>query len=36
MAVETFEASGAGYAKLCDWLAGFGPINVVGVEGTGS
>lgn len=36
LAVETFEASAAGYAKLHDWLAGFGPLGVVGVEGTGS
>ena len=33
---ETFAASGAGYVALVAWLRGFGPVERVGVEGTGS
>lgn len=33
---ETFPATGAGYATLLDWLAGFGRLLVVGIEGTGA
>jgi hypothetical protein len=33
---DTFQATVAGYAELLAWLAGFGPIVAVGVEGTGS
>jgi transposase len=29
-------ATGAGYRQALDWLAGFGPVGRVGVEGTGS
>lgn len=30
-----FDATAAGYAALLGWLAGFGPVGRVGVEGTG-
>ena len=33
---ESFPATAAGYEALTSWLAGFGPIQAVGVEGTGS
>lgn len=33
---QRFPACGEGYAQLRDWLGSFGPINKVGVEGTGS
>jgi transposase len=32
----TFPATPAGYQQLLDWLAGHGPLQRVGVEGTGS
>lgn len=32
----TFPATGAGYTHLLDWLAGFGLLVLVGVEGTGA
>lgn len=32
---ETFPATGAGYARLLDWLASFGRLLLVGIEGTG-
>src|SRR5947207_10365926 len=35
LAVEEFEASRAGNDKLLGWLRSFGPVAVVGVEGTG-
>jgi transposase len=36
LGVETFSTRGAGYAQLVAWLQRFGPIDRVGVEGTGS
>jgi transposase len=36
LGVESFEASMAGNDKLLGWLASFGPVALVGVEGTGS
>ena len=33
---ESFATTPAGYAELFDWLARFGPVARVGVEGTGS
>jgi transposase len=36
LGVESFEVSGAGYTALFDWLAGFGTVALVGIEGTGS
>jgi hypothetical protein len=34
--VESFPATRAGYASLASWLAGLGPVERVGVEGTGA
>ena len=36
LGTATFPATPAGYQQLADWLAGFGPVGRVGVEGTGS
>ena len=36
LGVETFDTTTGGYRQLVAWLAGFGTISVVGVEGTGS
>ena len=36
LGVESFNADRAGYESLAGWLAGFGPIARIGVEGTGS
>lgn len=36
LGIEAFPVDGAGYRRLEQWLAGFGPIVKVGVEGTGS
>jgi transposase len=36
LGVETFEASRAGNDKMIAWLESFGPVVLVGVEGTGS
>jgi len=36
LGVEEFPATGAGYARLLDWLRGFGSVCLVGIEGTGS
>ena len=36
LGVESFGADGAGYESLAGWLAGFGAVTRVGVEGTGS
>ena len=33
---EEFPATAAGYARLPGWLAGFGTVALVGIEGTGS
>jgi transposase len=35
-AVEEFPTTRAGYARLLGWLRGFGPVDLVGIEGTGS
>jgi transposase len=34
--VREFTATAAGYARLLDWLGGFGTVALVGIEGTGS
>jgi transposase len=36
LAVESFETTPAGYRRLLGWLRGFGEVELVGVEGTGS
>jgi transposase len=36
LAVAEFPAISGGHRRLLDWLAGFGPVTRVGVEGTGS
>ncbi len=36
LGVETFETTTAGYRRLIGWLAEFGVVDKVGVEGTGS
>lgn len=36
LGTATFPATGAGYRQLLSWLASFGPVKAVGVEGTGS
>jgi transposase len=36
LGVEEFAADTAGYHQLLDWLGSFGPVALVGVEGTGS
>jgi len=36
LGVQEFPATAAGYASLLSWLAGFGTVALVGVEGTGS
>jgi transposase len=36
LGVAEFPAAAAGYARLLDWLGGFGTVCLVGVEGTGS
>jgi hypothetical protein len=36
LGVREFPATTAGYARLLGWLAGFGPVCLVGIEGTGS
>ena len=36
LGVEEFPATRAGYARLLDWLGGFGTVCLVGIEGTGS
>ncbi len=36
LGVETFDAGTGGYRALVRWLAGFGDIDLVGIEGTGS
>ena len=36
LGVDTFDTTTAGYRRLVAWLAGFGEISLVGVEGTGS
>ena len=36
LGVREFPATAAGYARLLSWLAGFGAVCLVGIEGTGS
>ncbi len=36
LGVGEFAATAAGYARLLDWLSGFGTVCLVGIEGTGS
>jgi transposase len=36
LGVREFPASPAGYARLLDWLGGFGTVCLAGIEGTGS
>ena len=36
LGVREFPATAAGYAGLLSWLAGFGTVALVGIEGTGS
>jgi transposase len=36
LGVQEFPATAAGYARLVDWLGGFGTVCLVGIEGTGS
>ena len=36
LGVESFETTPHGYRSLLEWLAGFGEVDQVGVEGTGS
>jgi transposase len=36
LGVREFPATAAGYAQLLDWLGVFGPVCLVGIEGTGS
>ena len=36
LGVRGFPATTAGYARLLDWLAGFGTVALAGIEGTGS
>jgi transposase len=36
LGVAEFPATAAGYARLLDWLRGFGTVGLVGIEGTGS
>ncbi len=36
LGVQEFPATAAGYARLLDWLGGFGTVCLVGTQGTGS
>jgi transposase len=36
LGVESFPANPAGYRALLEWLSSFGPVELVGIEGTGS
>ena len=36
LGTKSFPATPAGYGRLLAWLKGFGPVSLVGVEGTGS
>ena len=36
LGIESFPADRAGYEELLGWLVGFGPVEQIGVEGTGS
>ena len=35
LGIESFPADAAGYEELLGWLAGFGAVTLVGMEGTG-
>ena len=36
LGIESFPVDEAGFEELLGWLVGFGPVSLVGVEGTGS
>jgi transposase len=36
LGTQAFDATGAGYRQLLEWLRGFGVVSTVGVEGTGA
>src|SRR3954452_10539520 len=36
LGVESFPTTRAGFGQLLGWMTGFGPVCLVGVEGTGS
>jgi transposase len=36
LGIESFPVNEAGYRRLAEWLAGYGPVVKIGVEGTGS
>ena len=36
LAIETFPVTAVGYAALSSWMAGFGTVERVGIEGTGA
>lgn len=36
LGVESFATTAAGYRSLLDWLASFGTVELIGIEGTGS
>jgi transposase len=36
LGTESFATTAVGYTKLSAWLRSFGPVSLVGVEGTGS
>ena len=36
LGVREFPATTAGYARLLNWLSGFGTVALIGIEGTGS
>ena len=36
LGIESFPVNEAGYCRLAEWLAGYGPVVKIGVEGTGS
>ena len=35
LGIESFPADQVGYEELLGWLVGFGPVEQIGVEGTG-
>ena len=36
LGVESFPTTAGGYSQLLEWLRSFGPVERVGIEGTGS
>jgi transposase len=36
LGVESFPTTPAGYGRLLAWMRSFGPVDLIGVEGTGS